>query len=49
MLGVIADVCSGKSELLIAGCDKLGNDDVRWAPSFVSHLGVSGLLVGAKN
>ena len=34
-----ADVCCGKSELLIAiTCDELSNDDVRWAPSVVLSL-----------
>jgi hypothetical protein len=31
----LADVHCGKSELLIAACSKLGNDDVWWAPSGV--------------
>lgn len=35
MSGSLADVHRGKSELLIVPCGKLGNDDVRWAPSGV--------------
>ena len=31
----LADVHCGKSELLIAACSKLGNDDVWWASSGV--------------
>jgi len=33
VLGALADVCRGKSEQLI-------NDDMRWAPSVVSTLGI---------
>ena len=33
VLGALADVCRGKSE-------QLSNDDMRWAPSVVSTLGI---------
>jgi hypothetical protein len=33
VLGALADVCRGKSE-------QLSNNDIRWAPSVVSTLGI---------
>jgi hypothetical protein len=41
MTGSLADVHSGKQELLIAACGKLGNDDVWWAPLGVLYVYVS--------
>lgn len=45
MSGAFADVHHVKSELLIATCGKLNNDDVRWALSGVLfvYVGCRGL------